>query len=142
MTIKVELASAGFDGQVEHLEALQNQLVEKLKAEIWVRPNVDLLPAGTLPVAEGKAKRVVDKRSLWPSNRAAINPTILSMSPVNLVAVFMENKPGQTARITKMLAEAGVNIRWVTIANSGSFGVIKFLVDQPDEAVGASRRRG
>ncbi len=64
MTIKAELASAGFDGQIEHLEALRNQLVEKLKAEIWVRPTVDLLPAGTLPVAEGKAKRVVDKRSL------------------------------------------------------------------------------
>jgi phenylacetate-CoA ligase len=46
------------------MAALQNQLVEKLKAETWVRPKVDLLPAGTLPVAEGKAKRVIDKRSL------------------------------------------------------------------------------
>ena len=64
ITIKVELAAAGFDGQVEHLEALRNQLVEKLKAETWVRPTVHLLPAGTLPVTEGKAKRVVDKRSL------------------------------------------------------------------------------
>jgi phenylacetate-CoA ligase len=64
MTIKVELAAAGFDGQVEHLAALQNQLIEKLKAETWVRPKVDLLPAGSLPVAEGKAKRVIDKRSL------------------------------------------------------------------------------
>ena len=64
MTIKVELAAAGFDGQVEHLAALQNQLVEKLKAETWVKPKVDLLPAGSLPVAEGKAKRVIDKRSL------------------------------------------------------------------------------
>jgi len=64
MTIKVELAATGFDGQAEHLEALQNQLIEKLKAETWVRPKVDLLPAGSLPVAEGKAKRVIDKRSL------------------------------------------------------------------------------
>jgi len=64
MTVKVELAAAGFDGQVEHLAALQHQLIEKLKAEIWVRPKVDLLPAGSLPVAEGKAKRVIDKRSL------------------------------------------------------------------------------
>jgi len=51
-------------GQVEHLAALQTQLVEKLKAETWVKPKVDLLPAGSLPVAEGKAKRVIDKRSL------------------------------------------------------------------------------
>ena len=64
MTIKVELAAAGFDGQVEHVAALQHQMVEKLKAETWVRPKVDLVPAGSLPVAEGKAKRVIDKRSL------------------------------------------------------------------------------
>jgi hypothetical protein len=59
------------------------------------------------------------------------------MSAVNLLAVFVENKPGQTARITKMLADADVNICWVTIANSGSFGVMKFLVDKHDHAVRA-----
>ena len=64
MTIQVELAAAGFDGQVEHLAALQNQLVEKIKAETWVKPKVNLVPPGSLPVAEGKAKRVIDKRSL------------------------------------------------------------------------------
>ncbi len=64
LTVTVELSTAGFDGQVEHLTALQNQLVEKIRAEIFVRPKVDLVPAGSLPVAEGKAKRVIDKRSL------------------------------------------------------------------------------
>jgi hypothetical protein len=51
------------------------------------------------------------------------------MSAVKLVAVFAENKPGQTATITKILADAGLNIRWVTIANSSSFGVMKLLVN-------------
>ena len=64
------------------------------------------------------------------------------MSAVNLVAVFVENKPGQTARITKLLADAGVNICWVTIANSGSFGVMKFLVDKRDAAVRALKDKG
>ena len=64
------------------------------------------------------------------------------MSAVNLLAVFVENKPGQTARITRILAEAGVNICWVTIANSGSFGVMKFLVDQRDAAVGVLKEKG
>jgi phenylacetate-CoA ligase len=64
LTIKVELTAAAFDGQLEHLEALQQQIIEKLRAEIWIRPKVDLVPAGSLPVGEGKAKRVVDKRSL------------------------------------------------------------------------------
>jgi hypothetical protein len=64
------------------------------------------------------------------------------MNALNLVAVFVENKPGQTARIASLLAEAGVNIRWVTIANSGGFGVMKFLVDRRDEAVRALKAKG
>jgi hypothetical protein len=64
------------------------------------------------------------------------------MSATNLVAVFVENRPGQTARITKILADAGVDIRWVTIANSGSFGVMKFLVDKRDAAVEALKQKG
>jgi len=61
---------------------------------------------------------------------------------MNLVAVFVENKPGQTARITKILADAGVNVCWVTIANNGSFGVMKFLVDKRDQAVQALKQNG
>jgi hypothetical protein len=61
--------------------------------------------------------------------------------PMNLVAVFVENKPGQTALVTKILAEAGVNVAWVTIANSGSFGVMKFLVDNADRALAAFRAK-
>ena len=64
------------------------------------------------------------------------------MSAVNLIAVFIENKPGQTARITKILADADVNICWVTIANSGSFGVMKFLVDKRDHAIEALKDKG
>jgi phenylacetate-CoA ligase len=64
MTVKVELAEAGFDGQVEHLVRLQNQVVERLRAEIMVKPKVELVPPGTLPVSEGKARRVIDQRNL------------------------------------------------------------------------------
>ncbi len=64
------------------------------------------------------------------------------MSAMNLIAVFVENKPGQTAQVTGVLSEAGVDIRWVTIANSGRFGVMKFLVDKTDVAVDALKARG
>ena len=64
------------------------------------------------------------------------------MSTVNLIAVFAENKPGQTARITRLLAEAGVNLRWFTITNSGTFGVMRFLVDQSDTAIRVLKEKG
>ena len=64
MTIKVELAEAGFEGQVEQLVKLQSQLAEKLRTEILIKPQVQLLPPGSLPVSECKAKRVIDNRKL------------------------------------------------------------------------------
>ena len=64
MTINVELAEAGFDGHVEHLTRLQSEIADRLRTEILTKPKVHVVPPGTLPVSEGKAKRVIDKRSL------------------------------------------------------------------------------
>jgi hypothetical protein len=64
------------------------------------------------------------------------------MTAVKLVSVFSENKPGQTARVTQILADAGVNIRWVTIASMGAFGVMKFLVDKSAPAIAALKDKG
>jgi phenylacetate-CoA ligase len=64
MVVKVELSAAQFDGRVEHLVRLEDRVVEKLRAEILVKPKVELVAPGTLPVTEGKAKRVLDERKL------------------------------------------------------------------------------
>ena len=64
MTVKVELAGSGFDGRIENVVRLQNEIVSRLRAEILTRPKVELVPPGTLPVSEGKAKRVIDNRKL------------------------------------------------------------------------------
>ncbi len=64
------------------------------------------------------------------------------MSAPNLLSVFLENKPGQTAHITKILAEADINIHWVTIASTGTCGVMKILVDKREAAVAALKAQG
>ncbi len=64
------------------------------------------------------------------------------MSAVKLLALFAENKPGQTARLTKILADAGVNICWTTIENTGNFGVMKVLVDKCDLAYEQLKQKG
>ncbi|HOW67848.1 MAG TPA: phenylacetate--CoA ligase [Candidatus Paceibacterota bacterium] len=64
MTVKVELSASEFDGRVERLVHLQTQLTERLRAEIMVKPLVELVPPGSLPPSEGKAKRVIDNRAL------------------------------------------------------------------------------
>ncbi|MEW6053403.1 MAG: phenylacetate--CoA ligase [Nitrospirota bacterium] len=64
MTVRVEIVKELFDGKVEHLVNLQNEITEKLRSEILIRPKVELLEPGTLPVSEGKSIRVIDKRTL------------------------------------------------------------------------------
>ncbi len=62
--VKVELNRDLFDGRIEKLLVLRERLEEAIRAEVLVRPKVELLEPGSLPVSEGKAKRVIDKRSL------------------------------------------------------------------------------
>ncbi|NCC83674.1 MAG: phenylacetate--CoA ligase family protein, partial [Clostridia bacterium] len=64
MIIKVELDANAFDGQVSKLESMEKSITERIRAEVQVKPVVELLAPGTLPVSEGKTKRVIDNRSL------------------------------------------------------------------------------
>jgi hypothetical protein len=64
------------------------------------------------------------------------------MNDVKLVAAFAENKPGQVAHFTKILAGANINIRWLAVASTGPFGVMKFLVSDPEAACQALKHEG
>lgn len=64
LTIRVEIARDMFDGNIEHLLSLKSEIVEKIRSAVLVKPIVELLEPGTLPVTEGKAKRVIDKRTI------------------------------------------------------------------------------
>jgi hypothetical protein len=64
------------------------------------------------------------------------------MHTIKLVAVFAENRPGQAARLTGILARANVNIRCITVASSGNYGVMKLLVNDPDLACQSLKHEG
>jgi len=64
ITVKAEIAKDLFDGNIEHLINLRKEVTDKLRAAIIVKPNVELLEPGSLPVSEGKAKRVIDNRTM------------------------------------------------------------------------------
>ncbi|WP_353687026.1 phenylacetate--CoA ligase [Thermodesulfovibrio sp. 3462-1] len=64
MIVKVEIDRELFDGKIEKLIKLKEEIVEKIRSATMVKPKVELLEPGTLPVSEGKAKRVIDKRTI------------------------------------------------------------------------------
>ncbi len=62
LTVKVEIYPKLFLGEVSRLEALRGRIREELRSSIVITPNVELHEPGSLPISEGKAKRVVDER--------------------------------------------------------------------------------
>ena len=58
------------------------------------------------------------------------------------VSVFAENRPGKIERITGVLMRKNIDIRAITISDSGDYGIVKLLVDRPQEAVDALKEDG
>jgi len=58
------------------------------------------------------------------------------------ISVFLENKSGRLAEVTRALAGAGVNIRALSLAETIDYGVLRLIVDKPKEAKDALTRAG
>ena len=58
------------------------------------------------------------------------------------VSVFAENKPGKIHRITDVLEREMINIRALTIADTGDYGIIKLLLDKPVEGCRVLKEEG
>ena len=53
---------------------------------------------------------------------------------VHQISVFLENRSGQLAEITKLLAEANVDIRAISIAETADYGLARMIVDDSYKA--------
>ncbi|MBP3857355.1 MAG: ACT domain-containing protein [Ruminiclostridium sp.] len=54
---------------------------------------------------------------------------------VKQLSVFVENRPGRLCAVTEALAESGINIRAVSIADTKDFGIMRIIVNDTDKAV-------
>ena len=53
---------------------------------------------------------------------------------IQQISVFLENRAGQLAEITKVLADAGVDLRAISIAETADYGVLRMIVDEAQKA--------
>jgi hypothetical protein len=61
---------------------------------------------------------------------------------VEQISVFLENKSGRLSEVTAILAEAGVNIRALALADTSDFGVLRLIVDDKDKTIGTLKDNG
>jgi len=53
---------------------------------------------------------------------------------IRQISIFLENKPGQLSAICKALADAGINIATLSLADTSDFGIVRMIVDDHEKA--------
>ena len=58
------------------------------------------------------------------------------------ISVFLENRAGQFAQITSILAQEGVDLRAISIAETADYGILRMIVDDAQHATGILMQQG
>ena len=58
------------------------------------------------------------------------------------ISVFLENRAGQFAEITGILAENGIDLRAISIAETADYGILRMIVDDAQKATAILMQHG
>ena len=61
---------------------------------------------------------------------------------IRQISIFLENRPGQLSAICRDLAESGVSIVTLALADTSEFGIVRMIVDDHDKAKAVLTERG
>lgn len=61
---------------------------------------------------------------------------------VKQLSVFVENRPGRLSAVTKLLGDANINIRAMSIADTKDFGILRLIVDDAEKALETLKSQG
>ena len=64
------------------------------------------------------------------------------MEHLEQISVFLENKAGRLAEVTRILAEANINIRALSLADTSDFGILRLVVNDNNKAKEELRKAG
>ena len=54
---------------------------------------------------------------------------------VRQISVFLESRPGHLRRVLDAFEDAGVSVRGYSASDTGDYGIVRFVVDDPDRAL-------
>jgi hypothetical protein len=61
---------------------------------------------------------------------------------VEQISIFIENKSGRLAEVTRILGDAGVNIRVLSLADTSDFGILRLIVNNVEKAKSVLKESG
>ena len=61
---------------------------------------------------------------------------------VKQVSIFIENETGRLTSLTETLAEGGIDMNAATIAETGEYGILRCIVQDPERAVEVLKKGG
>ena len=61
---------------------------------------------------------------------------------IRQISIFLENKPGQLSTICRDLADAGINIATLSLADTADFGIVRMIVDDHEKAKDVLAEKG
>lgn len=61
---------------------------------------------------------------------------------VNQISVFLENRAGQLAEITGILAENNIDLRAISIAETADYGIVRMIADNAEKTTAILLQRG
>ena len=61
---------------------------------------------------------------------------------VEQISIFIENKSGRLAEITRVLGDAGINIRALSLADTSDFGILRLIVNDGAKAATVLKDNG
>ena len=61
---------------------------------------------------------------------------------VEQISLFLENKPGSLEHATRILKEANINIRTLSLAETSDFGILRLIVNDVEKANTVLRENG
>lgn len=53
---------------------------------------------------------------------------------IKQISIFLENKLGRLAKVTRILGENNIDVCALSVADTTDFGILRLIVDRPDEA--------
>jgi hypothetical protein len=54
---------------------------------------------------------------------------------VEQISIFLENKPGALENVTRLLKDANINIRTLSLADTSDFGILRLIVNDVSKAL-------